>query len=136
MNLRGEEKQFIKLPLSDLPYENNLRCQIRIKSENTTYPSIQINTGSFDVEDAKKCESDYLEIVESCTANLLPTRFCGNMGPVQFKSECRDVVLNFVSDSSDSGWGFEIVVHGEWLENRPSCIRAGTSVKYSITGFV
>ncbi|OQV17195.1 putative MAM and LDL-receptor class A domain-containing protein 1 [Hypsibius exemplaris] len=72
--------------------------------------SVTINTGLFELEDSADCSRDYLEIAETCKGTA--TRYCGHRGPVQYVSECNEVVVKFVTDSSDVAKGFQIAAHG------------------------
>jgi CUB domain len=105
------EVQYVKLPLVGTEYSNNMLCEWRLKTESPNH-FVTINTGTFDLENSPKCGSDYLEVVENCTSTK-SQRFCGNMGPVQYRSECSEVVLKFVSDSSDVKKGFQIAASGK-----------------------
>ena len=95
-------------PCATVKYDHNQFCQITIR--NTAGLGIVLNAGSFDLENSTGCAYDYVEVVESCINRA--TKFCGNLGPVQHRSPCSEVLLNFVTDSSDAAKGFELHAEG------------------------
>ncbi|XP_031565849.1 uncharacterized protein LOC116301000 [Actinia tenebrosa] len=101
-------------PGSPKGYLNNTRCTWDF--EVAPLAKVQIIFKDFDVEPSKDCAYyDYIKVTENCdgswkavTSPAYPTKqtFCGNLTVFNVTSNCGRVRVEFKSDDSMTGWGF------------------------------
>lgn len=84
-------------------YPPNSNCIYNLTSAETTYEQqIKLNIINLDLEDSKKCEHDYLQILNSSI------RFCGELKNKVFYLNQSSAILNFRSDITTEFKGFDI----------------------------
>lgn len=89
-------------------YPSNSNCIYNLTSPEAPYEEqIKLNIISLELEDSKKCEHDYLTIVNTSV------RFCGDLKNKVFYLNQSNAVLDFRSDLVTELKGFEIEVSVE-----------------------
>uniref|UniRef100_UPI00398F2358 tumor necrosis factor-inducible gene 6 protein n=1 Tax=Pristiophorus japonicus TaxID=55135 RepID=UPI00398F2358 len=103
-----DPERIIQSPDYPDEYEHQQICywHIRLKYKQR----IHLHFLEFDVEDDPSCLSDYLEVYDSYDDLLgLVGRFCGNKLPSDIISTGNVMTLKFLSDSSITAKGFQIL---------------------------
>ncbi|KAM4828885.1 cubilin [Thomomys bottae] len=87
-------------------YPPNVECVWSIVSSPGN--QLQLSFISFQLEDSRNCNKDFLEIREGNATGPLVGRFCGSSLPQNYSSITAHILwVRFVSDGSGSGTGFQ-----------------------------
>ncbi|KAJ6643395.1 Cubilin like, partial [Pseudolycoriella hygida] len=111
-------------PIQNDVYQMNMLCEYLIRMPVGS--RIQIKFKSFQLEDTRNCELDYVEIFEG-TSDKHPkvNRYCGNAVPPPYTSLGNSLLMVFKSDISGHYEGFRVtyeVVCGGLFENETGVI--------------
>lgn len=109
--------------LSDLydgvtEYPNNLNCQWKINAPVGKVITLWFN--AFEAESTENCNYDYLSVYDGKNSyGLLMDKLCGMVYPEKMTSETNHMYIQFISDETAGGFGFNLTYTIE--DPLPSC---------------
>ncbi|XP_041372182.1 cubilin-like [Gigantopelta aegis] len=102
---------------SNYPANQNCSWVVAVKIGRTVQARFN---GSFNIQSTSACDSDYIMLLNGADRNSPPLgngtnrgntagRYCGNSAPATMETSSNKLFVNFVSDGSGAGPGFQLI---------------------------